>query len=87
MKGASALDAILACIANGKGFRSTELASKTGLAQELVDEAVGFLVRYNLVKIAPNSSYVMLRGVAMSPRVLAMITETLLSSDEELSSV
>ena len=87
MKGANALDAILACIANGKRFRSTELASKTGLAQELVDEAVGFLVRYNLVKIAPNSPYVMLRGVAMSPRVLALITETLLSSDEELSSV
>jgi len=86
MKGTSALDAILACLANGKGFLSTELASETGLAQELVDEAVSFLVRYNLVRIAPNSSSVILRNGAMSPRVLAMILETLLSSDEELSS-
>jgi len=86
MKGTSALDAILACLANGKGFRSAELASETGLAQELVDEAVSFLVRYNLVRITANSSSVILRNGAMSPRVLAVILETLLSSDEELSS-
>lgn len=86
MKGTSALDAILGCLANGKRFRSTELASETGLAQELVDEAVSFLARYNLVKIAPNPSSVILRNSAMSPRALATILETLLSSDEELAS-
>jgi len=87
MKGTSALDAILACLSNGRGFRSIELASETGVAQELVDEAVSFLVRYNLVKIAPNSSSVILRNGAMSPRVLARVLETLLSSDRELPSV
>jgi len=86
MKGTRALDAILACLASGKGFRSTELAGETGVAQELVDEAVSFLVRYNLIRIPSNSSSVILRNGAMSPRVLAMILETLLSSDEELSS-
>jgi len=81
MKDASALDIILACLVSGKGLRLRELASKSGLPQEVVDEVIGFLVRYGFVRVTPNSSSAMLQEGAMSPHVLAMILETLLSRD------
>ena len=81
MKDASALDIILACLVSGKGLQLRELAGKTCLPQEVVDEVIGFLVRYGFVRVTPNSSSAMLHEGAMSPHVLAMILETLLSRD------
>jgi DNA-binding IclR family transcriptional regulator len=81
MKEASALDGILASLVSGKGLRLTELARKTGLPQVVVDEVVGFLVRYGFVRVAPDSSSVMLQEGGISPHVLAMILETVLSRD------
>jgi len=86
MKDASALDGILACLVNRKGLRLTELASRTGLPQAVVDEVIAFLVRYGFVRVGSNSSSLMLQEGAMSPHVLAMILETLLSQDTSFCS-
>jgi len=86
MKATSALDGILACLVSRKGLRLTELAGKTGLPQGVVDEVIAFLVRYGFVRVAPNSSSLMLQDGAMSPHVLAMILETLLSRDPSFCS-
>jgi len=75
---ASALDVIWACLFSGQRLRLEELASETGLPQAVVAEVIGFLVQYDLVSIAPDSSSVMIQGDAMSPHVLAMILEALL---------
>jgi DNA-binding IclR family transcriptional regulator len=86
MEDTSALDGILACLLSRKGLRLTELASKTGLPQGVVDEVIGFLVQYGFAKVAPNSSSVMLQEGGISPHALAMILETLLSRDPSLCS-
>jgi len=75
---ASALDVIWACLVSGQRLRLEELASKTGLPQAVVAEVIGFLVQYDLVTVAPDSSSVILQGDAMSPHVLAVILEALL---------
>jgi len=80
----SVLDAIMSCLVRRQGLRLSELASETHLPEEVVAEVVGFLVRYDLARVAPSSSLVMLRDGAMSPHVLAMILETVLSRDPSL---
>jgi len=86
MKDTSALDGILACLFSRKGLRPTELAGKTGLPQGVVDEVIGFLVRYGFVRVAPNSSSMVLQEGAISPHVLAVILETVLSRESLLFS-
>ena len=80
----SALDAIMACLVRRQGLTLTELASETSLPEEVVSEVVGFLVRYDLARIEPSSSRVILRDGEMSPHILAMIFETILSRDSSL---
>jgi len=70
-----------ASLAIKQRLRLKELARETGLPQQVVAEVIGFLVRYDFVSITPNPSSVMLNEGAMSPHVVAMILETLLSQN------
>jgi len=70
-----------ASLAIKQKLRLKELARETGLPQQVVAEVIGFLVRYDFVSITPNPSSVMLNEGAMSPHVVAMILETLLSQN------
>ena len=83
--GANALDAVMDCLVKRRVLRFSELAGETGLPQEVVAEVVSFLVRYDLAGIEPNSSLVILRDDAISPHVLAVILETVLSRDPSFS--